>query len=236
MGGWGSDRHEHATTPTVGESFEIDADDLTDAIDHPDEAHGWKRGGDEEDPTLNRTVHFEGATDEGPATHIRLEYTVADHWSDRTTEEEYPVGLEYTECNFGGVRPWFRCPGVVGGEQCGRRCRKLHFPRGGVYWLCRECYDLGYLTSRRSGKEWKQAELRYRRAFEKADTENRRPHPNNAPYFPTCPKGMHQDTFEDLTDDVQAARREWDRAMDQRMREMVGHFEDVLDEFDEPAV
>jgi polyhydroxyalkanoate synthesis regulator phasin len=47
---------------------------------------------------------------------------------------------------------------------------------------------------------------------------------------------MHQDAFEDLADDVQAARREWDRGMNQRLREMVDHFETVLDEFDHPAV
>jgi polyhydroxyalkanoate synthesis regulator phasin len=47
---------------------------------------------------------------------------------------------------------------------------------------------------------------------------------------------VHQDTFEGLADDVQAARREWDRAINQRMREMVDHFETVLNEFDELAV
>jgi hypothetical protein len=58
------------------------------------------------------------------------------------------------------------------------------------------------------------AEQRYRKAFAKADAENRRPHPNNAPYFPERPTGMHHDTFEDLVDDVQAARREWTAAME----------------------
>jgi len=97
-------------------------------------------------------------------------------------------------------------------------------------FACRECNDLGYLTSRRSGKEWKQAELRYRRTFEKADAENRRPHPNNAPYFPTRPKGTHQDTFEDLTDDVQEARREWGGAMTDRLLELRRQYRDVADD------
>ena len=32
---------------------------------------------------------------------------------------------------------------------------------------------------------------------------------------------MHQDTFEDLTDAVEEAREGWDRAMNERLREMM---------------
>jgi len=39
---------------------------------------------------------------------------------------------------------------------------------------------------------------------------------------------MHQDTFEDLTDDVQAARREWQGAMDEQMRSMFDDLDDDL--------
>jgi hypothetical protein len=44
--------------------------------------------------------------------------------------------------------------------------------------------------------EW--AEQRYRKPFAKVDAENRRPYPNNAPYFPERPTGVHHDTFEEL--------------------------------------
>jgi hypothetical protein len=224
MGGPGSGRREYATTPTVEESFHIDADNLTEGVDYPG-VHGTKRWGDEEDPTVDLTVHFEpDDKDADRATHVRLEYTVADRWSDRTTENTHPVELEYTECNFGGVRPWFRCPGVVDGEECRRRVRKLYLPRGAVYWLCRECYDLGYRSSRTSGDDVKQAELRYRRAFAKADAEDRRPHPNGTPYLPEKPKGMHRDTFDDLLADVRAAGDEWDRQLTERMRELVERY------------
>lgn len=84
--------------------------------------------------------------------------------------------------------------------------------------------------SRTSGDDLKQAELRYRRAFAKADAENRRTHPNNLPAFLNRPKGMDQDTFEDLTDDVQEARREWDRAMTDRLLELRRQYRDVADD------
>jgi hypothetical protein len=94
--------------------------------------------------------------------------------------------------------------------------------------LCRECYDLQYLTSRRSGDDVKTAELRYRRAFRKADAENRRPHPNNMPYAPDRPTGMHHDTFADLVEDVDDAYAEWSETMDEKMRKMVENYADVI--------
>ena len=41
---------------------------------------------------------------------------------------------------------------------------------------------------------------------------------------------MDQDTFEDLTDDVQEARREWDRAMTDRLLELRRQYRDVADD------
>ena len=37
-------------------------------------------------------------------------------------------------CRFGGVRPYFNCPGVVNGIACGRRVAKRYGP--GRYFLC----------------------------------------------------------------------------------------------------
>ena len=224
MGGYGSGRQEYATTPTVEECYQLDADYLTDGVDHPGNAYATKRWDPRRHATVDLTVHFEGNDDADRATHVRLEYTVDPPAGDRF-EEEHPVPIEYTEPNFGGVRPWFRCPGVVDGEECHDRVRKLYLPNGGRYWLCRECYDLGYRSSRTSGDPVKQAELRYRRAFAKADAKNRRPHPNNAPYFPDKPKGMHWDTFDDLIEDVREAEREWDERMNERTRELLDRYD-----------
>jgi len=229
MGGFGSGRREYATTPLVGNALQVDADNITDGVDHPGVTGRveWNSG----DAELDLTIHFEQLddVDTDRTTHLRFEYTVADSWSTNTTENEHRVALEYTEPHFGGVRPWFRCGGVFNGETCGRRVRKLYFPRGAKYWLCRECYDLGYLTSRRSSDDVRMAELRYRRAFKKADAENRRPHPNNSPFLPERPKGMHHDTFDELVADVDGAYAEWNAEMNQRMSEMLDRMDDTLD-------
>jgi len=225
MGGFGSGRHEYADTPTVEECYSIDADTLTEGIDHPGDAYGTKEWDPRRYPSVELTVHFEGDEDADRATHVRLDYTVDPPHSD-PFDEEHPVRLEYTEPNFGGCRPWFRCPGVVNGEACNQRVRKLYLPNGGEYWLCRECYDLGYTSSRTSGDPVEQAELRYRRAFAKADKDNRRPHPNGEPYLPERPKGTHYDTFDERVKAVRDAREEWDRERVKWMRKMLGKLSD----------
>lgn len=232
MGGWGSGRRDYANTPTVEACRHLDIDRVKDLTEHPD-SRGTMWWGDREDPEVWLTVKTEGERhlEDGDtrAAVLRLQYTITDKETGEKTEVDYPILLEYSECNYGGYRPWFRCPGVVDAERCGRRARKLYLPhrRWAEYYLCRECYDLGYTSSRTSGKEWKQAELRYRRAFAKADAENRRPHPNgtDAPWYPERPKGMHRDTYEELLEDVRAARREYEEAWMSKLRKMAGHLE-----------
>jgi hypothetical protein len=49
------------------------------------------------------------------------------------------VTLSWTPCHFGGMRPWFNCPG------CGRCVAILY--RGPKWWLCRTCLGLTYQSS-----------------------------------------------------------------------------------------
>ena len=64
-----------------------------------------------------------------------------------STDIDYWINLETTPCNFGGERWWFRCPLVVNGRACMRRCFKLYLPPGADYYGCRECYDLTYQSA-----------------------------------------------------------------------------------------
>lgn len=222
MGGRGSGRYEYASTPTVEECHHLDVDGLKELAKQPGETAGmlW---GDREDPTATIAVRSEGAAtleDADRAARLRLQYTVTHRRTDEEHEYDYTVALEYTECHFGGYRPWVRCP------ECGTRRRKLYLPPTGFTFNCRECHGLGYTSSRTSGDDVKQAELRYRRAFAKADAKDRRPHPNGEPYHPERPKGMHTDTFNELLTDVWEARGEWDEAMQARTRELLNHYQD----------
>lgn len=56
--------------------------------------------------------------------------------------ERYRIGLQTTPQPFGGVRWWFCCP------RTGRRSVRLFLPRGGIRFLSRHAYGLGYATQR----------------------------------------------------------------------------------------
>ena len=60
-------------------------------------------------------------------------------WQDK----EYPVVLDWTDCNYGGQRAWFRCPAAG----CGRRVAVLY--SGGIF-ACRHCSRLAYESQRES--------------------------------------------------------------------------------------
>ena len=60
-----------------------------------------------------------------------------DYWSD----EAYKVDLEWTDCHYGGQRPWFQCPNRF----CGRRVAILYI---GNTIGCRQCQGLVYESQR----------------------------------------------------------------------------------------
>lgn len=62
-----------------------------------------------------------------------------EEWQD----QEYPILLDWTSCNYGGKRAWFRCPA----RGCGRRVAILY---GGKIFACRHCYQLAYACQRES--------------------------------------------------------------------------------------
>lgn len=214
MGGFGSGRHRYARTPTVEECRHLEANKLADVVDAPVGSYvdlTWSE-------TAKIRAYVENSDDGAHAEALRLTYTTRPD-SEDATEYEYRVRFDYTEPHFGGVRPWFLCP------ECGDRRGKLYLPPRRKTFACRECFDLAYQSSRSSGNETKRAEQRYRKAFAKADAEDRRPHPNNPPYWPTRPKGMHGETFAELCADVKDASQEWDKAVDRQMRAMLDRLE-----------
>lgn len=111
---------------------------------------------------------------------------------------EQPVQIVRTPCNYGGSRPWFRCPGVVHGRVCGRRVGTLY--AAGKYFLCRHCYDLGYQTRQESYADrmvTKAYKLRRRLGGEVRIDD----------YLPPKPKGMHCKTYNRICMEIQKAER-----------------------------
>jgi len=109
-------------------------------------------------------------------------------------EQEYPVMLEWTPCNYGGTRVWFRCPIW----SCGRRVAVLY---GNGMFACRQCHQLAYESQR---------EQPYSRALSHAQAIVERLSGAWADGFPDKPKGMHWRTYSGLFREYEDAQhRSW---------------------------
>ena len=93
------------------------------------------------------------------------------------------VQLKWTECNFGGDRAWFRCPG------CRRRVAILYVRSRGL--KCRRCLDLTYASQAEGHRD--RLMRRIRQLRDKVGRED-----NLLAPFPPRPKGMHARTYERL--------------------------------------
>lgn len=128
--------------------------------------------------------------------HVTLSYRTRDHRSEEWEQKEYPVLLEWTRCNYGGERPWFRCPVA----RCGRRVAILY---GGSVFACRRCHNLAYES---------QSETRHGRMLSKAQAIRVKlgGEPGFANDFPAKPKGMHWRTYYQLRQkSEQAENQSW---------------------------
>jgi hypothetical protein len=111
-----------------------------------------------------------------------------------------PVSLVYTHCTYGGKRVWFECPG------CDKRAAKLYSTDH--LFRCRGCARMPYRSQCET--ELSRANRKARRLRENlGGTAN-----PDLPHGPR-PKGMHEQTFERLTEDIYEA---------------MGHAEDLFSE------
>lgn len=110
---------------------------------------------------------------------ITLRYE-ARYDSGRATERfEVVARLDWTPCNFGGARPWFRCP------TCARRVAVLFVVS--TYIRCRHCARLSYSSQR---------EVRTDRLNRRSDRLWRQLDWGRDAYgYPDKPKGMHWSTY-----------------------------------------
>lgn len=173
MGGIGSGRRSQSGKRTTDDMRPLDIRRIhRDGLLTPGRAFGWQwtRNGEEVASIQMRTE----------TNRVILTYRNRSYDGDWQSME-YPVYLEWTDCNLGGERPWFLCPA----QGCGRRVAILF---GGSIFACRHCHDLAYASQREAGDD---------RAMRRADDIRRRlgwragiANPEGGK-----PKGMHWRTF-----------------------------------------
>lgn len=134
MGGQGSGRRWHlGSKSTTGDYRALDVRRLQrKGLLAPGQAFGWQwsRNGKE-------VASIQVRTEVGRIILSYRHRSGNGDWQDK----EYPVYLEWTNCNYGGKRAWFRCPAVG----CGRRVAVLY---GGTIFACRHCHQLAYRSQR----------------------------------------------------------------------------------------
>jgi hypothetical protein len=130
----------------------------------------WSRNGE---PTGNIDVRME-------LSQLFFAYKHRSHGGEWRSED-YPVGIDWTPCHYGGERAWFLCPA----RNCRRRVAILY---GGGIFACRHCHRLAYGS---------QTESPAYRALSR--TQNIRVRLGGsgsmAEDFPDKPKGMHWTTY-----------------------------------------
>ncbi len=148
------------------------------------------------------------------SNRVWLEYTVKkDLDSDKEVSYSFPV--EWTECYFGGYRPWFICPGLG----CGKRVEKLYKPPSEIYFACRHCHDISYYRCNISGKPVKVAQYKRDKVAEKLGKTTCS---SIDPLKPTKPKNMHWDTYEDLLQEWEYWDKQCDKMFLKKLRELSG--------------
>ena len=124
-------------------------------------------------------VHYDVDTVDTTCPRVQLTY-------DRPGEHlNYPVFLETTQPQLGGLRWWFQCP------LCRRRVQKLFLPRGARRFACRHCHQLSYASRNESP---------YGRAIARAFRIRLRLGGTDSLLdpFPAKPKGMKWKTYDRL--------------------------------------
>ena len=153
MGGYGSGRWNwHTKATTVDECRHIDAARwMREGILAPDlrcsGGRVWKHGYTGE-PTAS--IGYEVNTTI-PEPWVRLSYTSTPRRGE-PQHYDYRISLATTQPHFGGLRWWFQCPLIKQGQACERRVAKLYLPPGGLYFGCRQCYELTYESCQESHK------------------------------------------------------------------------------------
>ena len=122
--------------------------------------------------------------------------------------------IEWTQCRYGGRRPWFSCPGKKEGVVCGRRVARLF--AGGDYFLCRHCYSVVYAS---------QSEDRLGRAQRRAQKRSRQLQGASQPDVTGRPPRLWRRTRERLVERSVAAEVEADDLLQDAMMRIFGRIE-----------
>lgn len=123
----------------------------------------------------------------GDPERVSLTYQWTPYNSEPRTVE-CSLWIMRTLCNYGGTRPWFRCP------SCERRCAVVYYGAPGGRFACRHCVRVSYFSQCEDemGRLWRRQRKVERTLTGGAGDWNGWQRP----------KGMHQRTFDRLRNQI----------------------------------
>jgi hypothetical protein len=98
------------------------------------------------------SIKFRVFPDQTGALAVHFYHRVPATPSSPARVQHQSVQLTTTDCNFGGIRRWFKCSLVKDGHLCKRRVRKLYSTPHERLFGCRKCHDLTYESAQRHDK------------------------------------------------------------------------------------
>ncbi len=141
---------------------------------------------------------------------VTLAYATRRGEHDAWTQQREHVRLERTQCNYGGKRVWFTCPG------CGSR-RAVLFSADDLF-RCRACHDLAYTSTRQDDIDRNTNRIRALQGRLKAL-------PACDPwYVPGKPPGMHRRTYARVESELRVAIAQRNALYGAKCEELIRRF------------
>lgn len=185
MGGYGSGPYGNGSKipkDTVEKAFSLEVNSIKNCLANIDSSyiHTWERTNV---LGITRVVQIRIVVKEG--------YIILDYYDGLNEHYRYPVFITWTKCNYGGKRPWFKCP------KCYKRVGKLYSKDG--YYRCRVCQNLNYRSSQTTDRELYRITKKAKNIAEKLRIDDFRVYV--VPDFEK-PKGMHWKTYVSLYEEL----------------------------------
>ena len=175
MGGIGSGIRDRKTS--TGDCMSLDIKNIREILQYPNNTGSTMSWSNKSSISLKKENAY----------YIRLNYSST--MNGEKTEHDYSIGLNYTNCNYGGQRAWIVCP------CCHQRVTKLWLKRG--IFKCRGCHNINYFSSRISGDFTEIYNRKITIIQKKLKVER-----DVIQRYASKPKGMHYKTYNNLMNEL----------------------------------
>lgn len=138
----------------------------------------------------------------------------------KVTPVETRIRIDYTGCNYGNKRPWFRC------SKCHTRVATLF--QKGIYFNCRKCQDLTYYTCQEAGNLNDMATRRVNRILTRLKS-NEKCGFDIVYHTPKRPRYMHSNTYEKLLIQYRNVQREYAASVRAKLQSFGCDVKSVID-------